>query len=238
MPIDLTKLLGELRHAAGLQGARVFGVADLEPLKARVPDLLARVPGEYARAAVLGIRLERAVLDGIADRPTPLYMHHYRQVNYQLDRAAFQVADRLQEAGFRALAVPASQIVCADPMLGHVSHKLLGWAAGIGHIGRCSLLVHPQYGAQARYVSVLTDAPLPAAAPYQGDCGSCRACVALCPAGAIRESKDDFDLGACQRKLAEFSRLPFIGQHICGVCVRACAGAHGRDSRTGLDLQP
>ena len=37
----------------------------------------------------------------------------------------------------------------------------VGWAAGLGHIGRCTLLVHPQYGAQMRYVSVLTDMPLP-----------------------------------------------------------------------------
>ena len=202
----------------------MFGIADLDALKSRVPDLLGRIPGDFTRAVVMGIRLLRAVLDDIADRPTPLYLHHYRQVNYQLDRAAFLAADRIQQEGSRALAIPASQVVAHNPMLGHISHKLLGWAAGLGHIGRCTLLVHPAYGAQVRYVSVLTDLPLPADAPRAGDCGDCRACAPVCPAGAIHDSKDDFDLPACYRRLTEFSRLPFIGHHICGVCVKACAG--------------
>jgi epoxyqueuosine reductase QueG len=167
------------------------------------------------------------VLESISDQPTPLYFHHYRQANYQLDRAAFAVADRLQDAGCRALAIPASQIIRSRPMSGHVSHKLLGWAAGLGFIGRCTLLVHPQFGAQMRYVSVLTDAPLAAGRPSEGDCGACRACVPVCPAGAIKEKREEFDLEACYRKLTEFTRLPFIGQHICGVCVKACSGTAG-----------
>jgi epoxyqueuosine reductase QueG len=109
-------------------------------------------------------------------------------------------------------------------MQGHVSHKLLGWAAGIGFVGRSTLLVHPIHGAQMRYVSVLTDAPLRADSPREGSCGSCRACRAVCPANAIHETREQFDLDACYAKLTEFTKLPSIGQHICGVCVRACAG--------------
>lgn len=217
-----------LAQLAAERGARAFGVADLEALRAREPGLLDLLPGPYTRAVVVGIRLQAAVLHGIADRPTPLYFHHYRQVNYELDRAAFQIADRIQEGGFAALAVPASQIVEARPMRGHVSHKLLGWAAGLGFIGRCSLLVHPRYGAQLRYVSVLTDMPLPADRPAEGGCGACRRCVGACPAGAVRERREEFDVEACYRKLTEFTRLPFIGQHICGVCVKACDGT-GRE---------
>ena len=220
----MQNILLRLRRLAVEMGAQAFGVADLDALKQKVPDLLSRVPGDYSRAVVLGVRLQRAVLEEVVDRPTPLYMHHYRQANYQLDRMAFQIAERIQELDYRVLAIPASQIVGQSPMVGHISHKLLGWAAGLGHIGRCTLLVHPQYGAQMRYVSVLTDLPLPADEPCAGDCGPCRACVAVCPAAAIHESRDDFDLDACYRKLTEFTHLPFIGQHICGVCVKACAG--------------
>jgi len=148
-------------------------------------------------------------------------------VNYQLDRVALRTADRLQAAGGVALAVPASQIVAREPMRGHVSHRLLGWAAGVGHLGRHGLLVHPAYGAQVRYVSVLTDAPLPAGRPSKAECGSCRACIRVCPADAIKERREDFDLAACECKLTEFTKLPAIGQHICGVCLRACAGRRG-----------
>jgi epoxyqueuosine reductase QueG len=168
--------------------------------------------------------LQKAVLKDIGNEPTPLYFHNYRQVNYQLDSLALMLADRIQDAGFNALAVPASQIIKKDPMSGHISHKLLGWAAGIGFIGRNTLLVNPEYGAQMRYVSVLTDMPLKAGSPNNGDCGTCKACIPVCPVKAIKEKKENFNLQACYEKLTEFTRLPFIGQHICGVCVKACVG--------------
>jgi epoxyqueuosine reductase QueG len=208
-------------------GAKAFGVADLEWLGQRESRLLNDFSRSFSRAVVLGMRLQDGVLEEIRDRPTPLYFHNYRQLNYQLDRAAFTIADRLQDAGHAAVAIPASQIVARNPMRGHVSHKWMGWAAGLGFIGRSTLLVHPQYGARLRYVSVLTNAPLPAGRPIGESCGDCRACVGVCPAAAIREEAGDFDLDACYSKLTEFTRLPFIGQHICGVCVRACAGRQG-----------
>jgi epoxyqueuosine reductase len=215
----------ELQKLARNMGAKVFGIADLSNLKSRMPDLLEHVPGPYERAVVLGIRLQSSALDGIVDRPTPLYFHNYRQVNYQLDNAALVIADVIQDAGFAAVAIPASQVVVKNPMRGHISHKLLGWAAGIGFIGRNTLLIHPEYGAQVRYVSVLTDMPLEPDAPYSGDeCGNCMACVAVCPAKAIGAKKEDFSLRACFVKLEEATHIPFVGQHICGVCLKACSG--------------
>ena len=205
-------------------GAKAFGVADLDRLKDDTPDLLAAVPGDFARAVVIGMRLQDSVLEGIVDQPTPLYFHNYRQTNYRLDRAAAELADMIQDAGHTALAIPASQIIARDPMRGHVSHRHLGHAAGLGYIGRSGLLVNPEYGARMRYVSILTDAALEPDGPIEGECGSCRRCVGVCPAGAIGESSEDFDLDSCYRKLSEFTRLPFIGQHICGVCVKACRG--------------
>lgn len=219
-----TDLRLQLETRARKLGAKAFGVADLARLQKDKPDLLALVPESFSSAVVIGMRLQDAVLEGIADRPTPLYFHNYRQTNYRLDRAAAELADMIQDAGHRALAVPVSQIVARDPMRGHVSHRELGHAAGLGFIGRSRLLVNPEHGARMRYVSVLTDAPLASDTPTQGDCGSCRACVAVCPAQAIGETAADFDLDKCYRKLTEFTKLPFIGQHICGVCVKACKG--------------
>jgi len=204
--------------------AAAWGVADLAVLLERQPDLLCEVPGPFTRAVVLGVRLHDALIEGICDRPTPLYFHLYRQANYQLDRVAFELAGLLQRAGYAAAAVPASQVIARDPMRGHLSHKLLGWAAGIGWIGRSTLLVHPRHGARMRYVSVLTDAPLRAGTPSGGSCGECRRCVDACPAKAIREDSREFDLDACYAKLSEFSRLPGISQHICGICLKACGG--------------
>lgn len=216
---ELRKRLKSL--AAGL-GPRLFGVADLDLLAGTESGLFDDLPRRFPRAVSMGLRLSDAVIDAIVDRPTPLYFHHYRQVNYQLDRAALQVAGQLQECGFSSLAVPASQVIGAEPMRGHVSHRVIGWSAGLGWWGLNNLLVHPEIGARFRLVTVLTDAPLEPDVPLQADCGSCRECVSACPAGAIHDDPSAFDLDACYRKLCEFRKIPFIGQHICGVCVKAC----------------
>jgi epoxyqueuosine reductase len=213
--------------AAGL-GVRLFGVADLEKLSRTEPGLFDELGRSFPRAISLGVRLSDAVLDGILDRPTPLYFHLYRQANYQLDRAGFQIALELQEAGFAALAVPASQVIGECHMRGHISHREIAWAAGLGWRGRNNLLVNARAGARLRLATVLTDAPLSADGPVREDCGNCRACIAACPAGAIKDDPADFDLDACYRKLCEFRRLPYIGQHICGVCVKACRSDNPR----------
>jgi len=113
-------MLAQLRKTAEAFGARAFGIADLERVRAEPVAALERVPDYCVRAVVAGIRLSDAVLDQIEDQPTPLYFHHYRQANYQLDRMAFALAADLQEGGWRSLAVPASQIVARDPMRGMV----------------------------------------------------------------------------------------------------------------------
>lgn len=217
-------LIERLKSEAGTQGIDTFAVANLEELQQDYPDLLSELPGDFTRALVFGITLPAACLTGIVDRPTLIYFHHYRQLNYMLDRFATRVAIDLDQAGFSALAVPASQIISWKPMpRGHVSHKLLAHAAGLGWRGRNNLLVTPRHGARLRLVSVLTDLSTRASnAPVEPQCGECRECIELCPAGAIKEGPELFDIGACSGKLTQFQKLPGIGQRICGICVKAC----------------
>ncbi|MHC4712537.1 MAG: 4Fe-4S binding protein [Planctomycetota bacterium] len=222
-PVDASQLKGQIEELARAGGVRVFGVADLEKAAEEVEGLFDRVGAPFRRAVVMGIPLNPAALEGIVDSPTPLYFHAYRQLNYRLDIAAFRVAQALVEAGHRSLAIAASQIIEKDPPRGHVSHRHLGVAAGLGWIGRSGLLVTPRYGARVRFVTVLTDAPFEAGEGMPFSCGKCVACVSVCPAKAIKRDVAGFDLGACYAKLTEFTRIPYVGQHICGVCVKACA---------------
>ena len=224
MPKSLHESLDERMKSLGVTA---WGAADLDFVRRAVknPDAVLNIPsGRCTRAIVMGVRLQDNVVEQITDRPTPLYFHHYKQANYFLDRAAFEIALFLQANGHAALAMPASQVISKDPVRGHVCHRTLGWAAGLGRRGRNNLLVHPLYGARMRYVTVLTDAPLEAGKPVDSTCGECAACAAACPAGAIHDSAEDFDLKACKAKLDEFVRMQFIGQHICGICVKACKG--------------
>jgi epoxyqueuosine reductase QueG len=218
-------LINNLKLEAASCGIDTFGVCNLEQLATDYPDILGEVQGRFTHAVVFGIPLPPACLEGITDSPTLIYFHHYRQLNYILDRFAVQAAVSIQQAGFNSIAVPASQIISWTPLpRGHISHKLLAAAAGLGWWGRNNLLVTERHGSRIRFASVLTDIPLDARnKPIESRCGSCRACVASCPAHAIKENPRDFDSPACSDKLAEFSKLPFIGQRICGICVKACA---------------
>jgi epoxyqueuosine reductase len=199
------------------------GVADIREIRKEF-HLDLEFVSRFDRAIVLGKRLLDSVMENIRDRPTPLYFHHYRQLNFFLDRAAYLMSSSIQEQNYRALPIPASQIIDWERHVGHVSHRHVGQLAGLGWLGRNNLLVNPELGSRYRLVTVLTDMPLEVNQPQLRDCGDCRACISVCPAGAIKEKREDFDHIACYEKLKEFRRQGLVGQHICGVCVRTCKG--------------
>ena len=214
---------GRLREYCRDLGFSLFGVADVRQV--RDEFLLAdSLKSRFDRAVSLGLKVLDAVLEDIVDRPTPLYFHHYRQLNFFLDRGALLLANHIGGLGFEALPIAASQIVDWENQKAHVSHKKIGILAGLGWIGRNNLLVNPELGSRFRLVTVLTNMPLEIGAPLEFSCGSCRACVAPCPAVAIHERPEDFDHRACYQKLDEFRKKHIVSQHICGVCVKACRG--------------
>lgn len=204
-------------------GFHLFGVADISVIKKEFrlsPHILAGVE----RALSLGFRLQQQVLEEIEDRPTPLYFHHYRQINNFLDQNALKLASWLQEEGYKAIPIPASQLIDWQNQRGHVSHKKIAEFAGLGWLGRNNLLVTPQYGARVRLVTILTNMPLEADGFLKAGCGDCMACLAVCPAQAIKEKSADFDHQICFAKLKEFQKKGYVPQYICGICVKACKG--------------
>jgi epoxyqueuosine reductase len=205
------------------QGISLFGAADIETARDEfLLDLKTRE--RFGFALSLGKRLLDTIIEDIEDRPTPLYFHHYRQMNFFLDRVAFLISFLIQEKGFQALPIPASQTVDWKNQRGHLSHKKIGSLAGLGWIGRNNLLVNHELGSRFRLVTVLTDMPLEVDKPLERDCGECRKCIEVCPVEAIKERREDFDHWTCFEKLSEFRKLPYIGHHICGICVKACSG--------------
>ncbi|HNQ34686.1 MAG TPA: epoxyqueuosine reductase [bacterium] len=198
----------------------VWGCADLALLRARRTEI-ASLPGSFRTAVVYGLPLAGGVLDRLEGGPDPLYLHHYRQANYLLDRVGFQLALALEAAGFVSLPVPASQVIDWERPRGFVSHRHLAAAAGLGWFGRNNLLVTPGWGSRLRLASVLTAAVFPGrpAPRAEAGCGDCRECAGRCPAGAIGATAADFDAEACYRYIKQVCRERNIGQHICGLCL-------------------
>lgn len=211
----------DLKKFIGSKGAGLFGVADISGIKGEF-ELSESARNIVKRAVCFGVGLSSLVLSEIEAEPTKLYYHHYRTANMFLDQLAFVVAARIEQRGFSALPVPASQITDWHSQKAHLSHKKIGYLAGLGWIGRNNLLVSREFGAQFRMATVLTDMDLKSDAPAEGGCGSCFSCVQKCPAGAIQDKQQDFNYMACFEKLKDFQKKNIVGQFICGVCVRAC----------------
>ncbi|HVN23419.1 MAG TPA: hypothetical protein VMT71_05570 [Syntrophorhabdales bacterium] len=199
------------------------GVADLAGYGKEILGFDEPLSG-YTRAISFGLVVGKEVLDTITSGPTLFYQHHYRQINYRLDMIAYLLAREIERMGYKALPFAASQMIDWQDQKAHISHKRVGEIAGVGWIGRNNLLVHPVFGAHVRYNTVLTDMPLEAADPLVAGCGTCTACVQVCPAGAIKMERELFDHRGCFAMLKRFKNERGLGHHICGICVRACRG--------------
>jgi epoxyqueuosine reductase QueG len=216
-----------LKRLAEQSGIDLISSVKLDPgHRERFHPSIKEISETLPYATVIGMRLSRPVLDTVTVAPTWTYYHHYRMVNIALDQAALLLAGSSRRSGFRALPVPASQILDWDRLHAHLSHRAMGEMAGLGWRGRNNLLVNPRYGSMVRYTTVLTDMALPdrGAAEESSGCGACRACIGACPVGAIHDDPDEFELDRCTAQLRRFSREEKLNAMICGLCVRVCRG--------------
>jgi hypothetical protein len=177
-----------------------FGVADLGSLPTDDFLLPAGTTNRLRYGVSVALPLSPAVLDTLPDHPNRLYEHHYRQVNFALDRLGLALAQQIGRLGHSALPIPASQIVDWKDQRGHLSHKRVAVGAGVGWLGRNNLLVTPTHGARVRLVTVMTDLPLPTDSPLDHYCGDCqhpglpgarnpRAAERVRPLGLLRDAQ-------------------------------------------------
>ena len=107
--------------------------------------------------------------------------------------------------------------------------------AGLGVMGKNSLLIHPEYGSFLFLGEVITDATLPYSVHEFAYCKACRQCVAACPVGAIGDS--GIDATKCLSALSQKKRLSeeemrLLREHKvawgCDICQNACPYNRGR----------
>lgn len=196
---------------------------------------LARVPEDARQglpvAVSIGLVLDRRILAGIRQGPTDEYMGEYTRANELLGEIARQAAEWLLPQGYRAVALAATGGIDMDRLQVPFQHKTAARLAGLGWIGKCAVLVTPDYGAMVRWNTILTDAPLPTAPEVMADqCGDCRVCVDVCPGhapsgntwreGMARE--EFFDARACLAGTQQITRERGTISRVCGLCVANC----------------
>ena len=217
----------EIKGLCRQWGMSLFGVADLRRFDRDQILLPSSLIDRLSFGISAGVHLSDIILEGIEHQPTPLYFHHYQRSNILLDTIGLVVTSAIQDLGYQAMPIPASQLLDWKTQKGHLSHKHVARAAGLGWIGRNNLLVNRDFGSRVRLVTVLTDLPLEAHPPSREECGPCHACLATCPAGAIKEKPEDFDHLRCYEQLRTFAKTLHFSHNICGVCIKVCKGFKG-----------
>lgn len=225
-------LQNELKSLAKALGIDFFGVADITGAHDFVMTQGGEHIASYPRAVTLGMGLLDAVVDELYRHEEPSALFSYRGIydtaNENLNRAGLLVAKKIQEAGFKAYAIPASQTVNERKLEGAISHKLVAHLAGLGWIGKNCLLITPEHGPRLRLATILTDAPLEVGKPIPNGCGECNECVDICPPKAITgvpfnpSQPRSVRFRAHQCRDYTQRRAQLLGEGICGLCVYTC----------------
>lgn len=124
-------------------------------------------------------------------------------------------------------AAPAARI-CVDtaPLL----ERAFAARAGLGWIGRNTMLLNETHGPWLMLAEVLTELPIAPDEPASDRCGSCNACVQACPTGAL-DGEYGLDARRCLSYWTIEHRGPLpepwnasLGKHAfgCDDCLTAC----------------
>lgn len=207
------------------EGASCVGVGDLgDGDLSLFPDL--------SIAVVIAVALDPGIVRSLEDGPSVAYAREYERVNEVLAGLVTRLTTLLEEAGYRAEGIsPTSGDFDRETLAAPFPHKTAATRAGLGWVGKCALLVTREYGSAVRFATVFTDAPLTPGEPVtRSYCGTCTACIDVCPAGAPsgREwspgiAREDFyDAYACCREADRVAAEIGCAHPVCGRCIAVC----------------
>lgn len=221
-------LVGRLKEG----GASLVGFGDVS---AAGSELTARLPV----AISLGVKYDERIVENLhVDEAS--FHNHLLGLNAPVKRLLGVTEGLLWKWGYDYEVPPVSVLIESDEQLRRLNsfpHKTAATCAGLGWVGKCSLLVTPEYGPRLRLATILTSAPFKTAQPIAADrCGECTLCVEACPYEAIHnvnwkrglERDRLFDAYMCNGKRAGF--IPTLGRkHSCALCLQACRIGKGTD---------
>ena len=205
-PSDLNRLAGQIKSWGRELGFQQVGISDVElsaderhllnwldagrhgemgymarhgVRRARPPELL---PGT---TRVISTRMdywpEAADIEAVLDDPAQAFVSRYAlgRDYHKLMRTRLEtLAQRMHAAvgpfGYRAFTDSA-------PVL----EKALAQKAGLGWIGKHTNLINHKAGSWFFLGELYTDLPLPVDTPAEDHCGTCQACLDVCPTRAI-----------------------------------------------------
>ena len=119
----------ELEKYIAEQGAVLVGGCELKASPITGQENL-----KYAFS--FAVKLSDSILKTIDNGPSFSYFQHYRAANSLLDTIAFKLSQRLEQCGYNAYPIAASQSLGKNnPYNGVVAHKTVAVLSGLGFVG-------------------------------------------------------------------------------------------------------
>ncbi len=209
-------------------GADVCGFAAVKDLSDapegfRPTDIFTKCKSVIA----FGIALPR----GLAQVEQLIYGHFNYKICYQIDSIAFHTAKHIEEHyGGYAVPLPSDgpyEYWDAEKMEGRglISLKHAAVAAGLGTLGKSTLLLNRKYGNMLILGAVLTDLDLSSDPPANSICiEDCSLCVSNCPVGALYSSP--VNQKACRQNTYGINARGFDTVN-CNKCRMICPMKYG-----------
>lgn len=205
-PLDLALLASDIKQWGLELGFQAIGIADVELGEAETHLrnwLNAGYHGEMDYMAAHGTRRSRpaelvpgtvrvisarmdylpnaADPERVLDDATVGYISRYalgrdyhKVLRHRLQRLASRIEQQIGKFGYRVFTDSA-------PVL----EKPIAEKAGLGWIGKHTNVLSRDAGSWFFLGEIYTDLPLPADAPSSNHCGTCQACIDICPTQAI-----------------------------------------------------
>ena len=213
----------ELTNMLKRNGASLVGFSDISCVEAEKRS-------ELPSAVTIACALDKDAVNSIQGAPTQIYYDEYNRKNALLDELGLKCATLLSNVGYEASALPATEVGIDENLETAFPHKTGAVLSALGWIGKCALLITPQYGSAVRLTSVFTDLPCENGAAMKSRCGECIECVSNCPGTAMTgenwaqgaQRSDIYDAFACQKTAREEAAVIGIKNTICGICIASC----------------
>lgn len=142
-----------------------------------------------------GVRFPVGAL--LCDTPVP-YTRIRNSLTPKMDAIALNMCIELEKRGIVSVPIPTNESLW-DEKTGRwrsiISQKHAAQAAGLGTIGRHSLLITPQFGSMVWLGCILCDAEIEADEMLANVCTDCNRCVQVCPVNALE--KEQLNQQAC-----------------------------------------
>lgn len=148
-----------------------------------------------------------------------IYAREYHELNRILNRTARTLADYVNGTPVLAtLEGIASNISRVEDYYSlTVSQRVGAELSGIGWRGKNELIVTEEKGCALRLASVICPDALPVGRPLENLCGSCTACLKVCPFLRKKDVLKNYR-EQCRRFIVTLE----LEGDVCGKCVKAC----------------